>query len=82
MRRLVWLGLGALCWSLWTVRNKMLFEKKFAKQPIDVLYKLIFFLQQWKPLWKGLDHQLLEHMVEKIKCQASKLKQGGIRCVS
>lgn len=37
-RRLFWIGLGALCWTLWTTRNKFTIEGVFPNKPADVLF--------------------------------------------
>ena len=34
-------------WSLWLSRNKMRLEKKFPSQPTDVLFSIIYKLQNW-----------------------------------
>ena len=34
-------------WSFWLSRNKMRLEKKFPSQPTDVLFSIIYKLQNW-----------------------------------
>lgn len=75
LRKCAWFGLGAPCWSLWNIRNKMMFENKFVKQPVHVLFVLISFFQQWKPLWNEKDHHLVEFLKEKIRRQILRLKK-------
>ena len=45
-KRVFWVGLGALCWALWTIRNKFTIEHIFPSKPTDVLFKSCILLQQ------------------------------------
>lgn len=54
-RRLFWFGFSDMSWVLWTIRNKFTIENIFPAKPADCMFKLIFFLQQWKPLIKEQD---------------------------
>ena len=47
---MVWIGAAAAMWSLWTTRNKLIFEGKVLKQPTDVVFRMTFFIQLWRPL--------------------------------
>jgi hypothetical protein len=31
-------GLGVVCWTLWTTRNKMAIEKKLVKSPCNIIH--------------------------------------------
>lgn len=41
---------AALAWTLWRIRNNMVFEKNFIKNLIDVIFKTLSCLQQWRVL--------------------------------
>ena len=41
--RVLWRCVGALLWSLWSVRNKFTIEHKFPKHPADILFKCHIF---------------------------------------
>ena len=51
-KRVLWLLFAIQSWALWVTRNKFSIEGVFPQQPADVLYKLLIFLQQWRPLMK------------------------------
>ena len=59
-KRIFWVGLGALCWSLWTIRNKFTIEGVFPNTPTDILFKISILLRQWKLLTKHVDRDGLK----------------------
>ena len=72
-RRLFWVGLGALCWSLWTTRNKFTIKHVFPAKPADCLFQSCALLQQWKSLTKDDDHEAFTALTSKIRTTASLL---------
>uniref|UniRef100_A0A0A8XTB9 Uncharacterized protein n=1 Tax=Arundo donax TaxID=35708 RepID=A0A0A8XTB9_ARUDO len=36
--------LGAVCWSLWLMRNDLVFQNKLCSSPQAVVYRVILFL--------------------------------------
>jgi hypothetical protein len=42
--------LGAICWAIWKVRNRMCFEKKQIKNPIEIMFSVCAFLRYWAGL--------------------------------
>ena len=72
-RRIFWVGLGALCWSLWTTRNKFTIEHVFPAKPADCLFQSCALLQQWKSLTKDVDQEALSGPISKIRVTASRL---------
>jgi hypothetical protein len=61
-RRLVWFAFAALCWTLWTIRNKLTIEGSIIGKPADALYKMTIFMQQWRTLVKSKDRELLDRI--------------------
>jgi hypothetical protein len=45
------LGLSAICWALWTVRNKTCFEKIRIKGPNEIIVSTCFFMKFWAGLY-------------------------------
>jgi hypothetical protein len=43
-RRLVWFAFAALCWTLWTIRNKLTIEGSIIGKPADALCKMTIFM--------------------------------------
>jgi hypothetical protein len=37
-------GMTALCWALWKLRNRAYFEKKLIKSPAEIMCYACFFL--------------------------------------
>ena len=72
-KRVFWVGLGAVCWSLWTTRNKFTIEHVFPAKPADCLFKSCALLQQWKSLTKAEDHDALNLLISKVRASTSSL---------
>lgn len=72
-RNLFWTGLGALCWALWTIRNKFTIEGVFPNKPADVLFKVSILLQQWNLLTKSADREGLEMLIDRVRASANLL---------
>ena len=75
-RRLFWVGFAAMCWSLWTTRNKFTIEHVFPAKPADCLFKTCIFLQQWRLLTKEEDRDAFDDMAPKIRATATSLSQA------
>jgi hypothetical protein len=41
------LGLSAICWAIWTARNKTCFEKIRIKGPNEFIFAACFFMKYW-----------------------------------
>jgi hypothetical protein len=54
-RRCIWALFAALCWSLWNVRNRHIFQAKVIRQPTDIIYIWITLLQRWSPATRPRD---------------------------
>ena len=59
-RRLAWVCFAALCWSLWLIRNKMVFEHTFVAHPADCIFQMIITLQGWRLLSRRKDRAALD----------------------
>ena len=49
-RRLISVGVSAVFWAIWKARNSACFEKKWPLEPIDVIYRIVY----WIDFWSGL----------------------------
>ena len=54
-------------WALWTVRNKRVMESKYSRRPIDVLFKINFFLQKWGVPLKSEDKAKNEQLKKQVQ---------------
>ena len=59
-KRVNWTSIGAMLWSLWITRNKFTIEGSFPSHPANIICKCSILLQQWSPLAKQKDTDLLK----------------------
>ena len=72
-RRMFWVGLATMCWTLWTTRNKFTIDHVFPAKPADCLFKTCIFLQQWRLLIKEEDRDAFDVMISKIRASGISL---------
>ena len=48
-------GVVALCWALWKLRNRACFELKLIKNPAEIICYACSFLKYWASLQLGAD---------------------------
>ena len=65
-KRVMWTSIGVLLWSLWLTRNKLTIEGQLPMHPANIIYKCSFLLQQWSPLVKPKDADLMKHAQVRI----------------
>ena len=41
------IGVAAICWSIWTSRNDLIFNKKTGTNFLQVILRAIHWIQQW-----------------------------------
>jgi mannosylglycoprotein endo-beta-mannosidase len=66
-KRVLWMCCTALCWGLWNIRNKFTIEGIFPSQPADALYKMLMYLQVWKPVARRQDREALELAIGRLR---------------
>lgn len=54
-------------WTLWTSRNKRMIEKKFPRNPTELLFKFNVFLQKWKVLLQGIERSKVDGWTNQVK---------------
>ena len=70
---LIWVGAAATMWSLWTIQNKLIFEGKVLRKPTDAIYRIIFFLRSWRPLWREQMQGVFDWIIGALKIRARRL---------
>jgi hypothetical protein len=68
--------LAAVCWTLWTTRNNMVFRDKLVYSPLMLPFQIISYLLQWKPLFKEVETGELELLTRKLKERNACLQQS------
>ena len=58
-KRVMWRCVGALLWTIWLTRNKFTIEGCFPSHPANILFKCNLLLQQWSPLGRRRDTELI-----------------------
>lgn len=59
--------LGAMAWTLWLIRNDLVFENRVISSEKAITYKMVSLLQRWSALSKEDQKTQTEAMANKIK---------------
>jgi hypothetical protein len=78
---IIWVGAAAVMWSLWNIRNKLIFEAKILKSPADAMYHVISYLQTWRILWDDKLRSVFDWVIRQVKMQLRRLEQSRCRRV-
>jgi hypothetical protein len=70
-------GLAAVCWSIWTVRNKVTFEKHVVRSPVEAVFTVCSFLLYWAGLQAGDDKDKLTDGARKLMSLAAEVVKLG-----
>ena len=65
-KRVMWRCVGALLWSIWLTRNKFTIEGCFRSHPANILFKCNLLLQQWSPLGRRRDTELINTAQQRL----------------
>jgi hypothetical protein len=72
---MVWVGAAATMWSLWTTRNKLIFEGRLVKKHAAIVYRMISFLQLWRPLWDERFRLAIDWVISRCKRRLPRLSR-------
>jgi hypothetical protein len=67
------LGLSAICWAIWTARNKTCFEKIRIKGPNEIIFSACFFMKFWAGLYPDDAQEIIKKGVQSMIQAAIKL---------
>lgn len=59
-KKIYMVGLAAIVWAIWKLRNRMCFKKKLIQSPTEIVCYASVFLNYWAGLQKGSDKEALE----------------------
>ncbi|OEL28686.1 hypothetical protein BAE44_0010295, partial [Dichanthelium oligosanthes] len=65
---------GCVSWSLWLIRNDLVFNNVVVSSPEVGVYRLISFMQRWSILSKG--QQQVKAAIGRLQLQLSVLRQS------
>ena len=57
---MMWSCVGELLWAMWLTRNKFTIGGCFPSHPANIIFKCNLLLQQWSPLGKRRDAEMLQ----------------------
>jgi hypothetical protein len=69
--------MAAVCWAIWILRNKMMFEKYIHRKPAEIVFMVCSFLMHWAGLQKEGDKMMLASGVKKLMSTAAELASGA-----
>jgi hypothetical protein len=68
---------GCLSWSLWLIRNDLVFNNVLISSPDVSVFRTLSFMQKWKILNKEQDQIWVADVMRKLKTQLSSLRSEG-----
>lgn len=67
------IGIAAICWGIWTVRNKVTFDAHVVRSPVGSIFTICSFLMYWSGLLKGADKEIPNNGVQMLMKETSRL---------
>jgi hypothetical protein len=78
IRKLIWVGVAAVCWAIWRCRNDIIFNKIKVNSILQVIFRGMYWLRFWAQLQRDeQDKSLLSVMSKDIELIALQLSNGG-----
>ena len=65
--KFLYVGLAAICWALWRMRNTIHFDKKVVRSPTEIICLASLFIFYWAKLQMEEDKAKLEAGAEALK---------------
>ena len=66
----MFLCVGAL-WTIWKVRNDVVFNKKTMTSPVAIIYKTLMVVKSWRPLLKPKLKPVANEMINLVASNAT-----------
>ena len=58
--------IGAICWGIWILRNKVTFDKYVARTPLEAVFTACSFMLYWAGLLKAEDKAKFQAGVKRL----------------
>ena len=65
-KRVMWSCVGALLSAMWLIRNKFTIQGIFHSHPANIIFKCNLLLQQWSPLGRRKDAELIKTAQQRL----------------
>jgi len=69
VKKIHMIGLAAICWAIWRMRNSVFFEDKKCRSPTEIICLASSFILYWSGLQNSDDKMELEVGAEALKPQ-------------
>ena len=66
-------GISAICWAIWTARNRACFDRKLIKNPIEIICHAGALMRFWTGLYAEVDRRMLINGVNTMLKVASNI---------
>jgi hypothetical protein len=67
------LGLSAICWAIWKAKNKVCFEKKVLKNPLEIIISACALMCYWAGLYSESPQKMIKDGVNLMMKTAIRL---------
>lgn len=74
----MWSLLAAVAWAIWLTHNNMVFNHQVCRSPLQVIYKALAILAQWKILLPAKRREATMKLISKIQAQLCEGEARGI----
>lgn len=64
---------AAMCWGIWTLRNKVTFDNHVVRSPVEAIFTVCSFMLYWAGLLKGADKDVFQGGVRVLMKEATTL---------
>lgn len=72
------IGVAAVCWSIWKMRNKICFDGKILHNPLEIVSHVCALMKFWAILQKEVDKEVLIKGVDTMFKIAEQLRNAKL----
>jgi hypothetical protein len=73
------LGVAAICWAIWKLRNRACFEGKLINSPIELIFYSTVFMNYWAGINLPADQEVIRQGAENLINVARDTQNAGRR---
>jgi hypothetical protein len=79
-KKIYMVGIAAVCWAIWTIRNKLTFDNHNMRSPLEAVFTLCSFVMYWAGLQATDDkNQMMMGAGRLMEMAAEMAKQSRTR---
>lgn len=61
------MGMVAMCWAIWLIRNDAVFQKKVTNSYLEVIFKGTYWIRQWFLLSTEEEGRLMKECCKRLQ---------------